>query len=206
MAWMISDFRQNSKNTCCPRRIILSIGAIWAYANAAFAEPGKLDVSIRESTATIRSSDDGRQLIRLPELTFAVSIEAHCDAIDGVHGDVLRDVSDNAQGNVESVSISVSDTHTTISGDEFSERQIVETELRIPRRQIAPMAVDGVCQNRDEFTSQFVKGALTAHASLNCTLNGERSIIYQTIPVDVVVTCESGIAVDPSQVASGDND
>ena len=64
------------------------------------ADIDRLIVESEAAMAAISLQDNGRRLIRLPELDFPMRIDAHC----------------GRGGIAESLSISVADTRTTVSG------------------------------------------------------------------------------------------
>ena len=139
---------------------------------------GQLLVTLDAATIVIqpRPSDSGP--INLPGIEFAMHVETRC--------------SDDMQA--ESVSVSVADTRVNFGPDELLEQDKIEASIRIPGKQIAPLAIDSFCVAEEGETVNArlrVHDVLTAQVSLKCAAEDQQSIFYQTAVLDLVLTCES---------------
>lgn len=118
----------------------------------------------------------GRNLITLPSLEFPLLIEPSCEEV----------------ANVAYVSISVADTRETFAAADFVGKSSLEAMLRLPQRQISPLAIGNFCSDDSSAGSEHsmhVEDAFTAHVSLRCSGEGGQSVIYETLPLDVTVRC-----------------
>lgn len=100
------------------------------------------------------------------------------------------------------MSLSVADTRKAFDGDQFGEDGLRSFGLRVPARQIAPMAVEEFCiaaPDPAQPTQLTVSGALSAHASLLCGDDTEQKMTYVTRPLDVVLECGSGDAEETEE-------
>lgn len=152
-------------------------------------------ISITAQPAVVRVEPlpEGRRLIRLPTLEFALIVKPQC----------APDMQ------VDSISISVADTRLSLDASEIGGQTDVVTSIAIPRRQVSPLAVDGFCrldQDVDLLRSDLlVKGALTASISLRCADDSKQTIVYASQALDLSLHCasekqESDVPVD--QVSS----
>jgi len=150
------------------------------------ADVDRLFVHTEPAVASITPHPGSRKLIRLPELEFPLRISAQC-----------------AAGRTpESISISVADTHRTFSGEILPVSATLDTSVRIPPRQIAPIAIRDFCITASESRpSLLVTTALTAQISLRCVKDDERSIAFRAEALDVVLNCETSGATAPDMAA-----
>ena len=134
----------------------------------------RLNVDSDPAIVNIVRQDDGRQLIRLPQLEFPLRISAHCG-----RGGVLQ-----------SLSISVADTRQTISGEDYPADDTFATTVSVSPRQIAPIAVEEFCTvDYPVGESRLLETALTAQISLRCALEEAQSVIFAAEPLDVKLVC-----------------
>jgi hypothetical protein len=153
------------------------------------AGPARLVVDVAPAVASIQPLAEGRRLLRLPALEFAFGIGAGCGP-------------DQA---VTSVSISVADTRKTLSGAEFRDDAVTNMTVRLPARQIAPIAVDDFCpETQSESSSLLIRDAVTAQVSLRCASAEEESITYASQSLDVTVVCDAGPEAQGSESESTD--
>jgi hypothetical protein len=139
------------------------------------ADVDRLIVTSEPAVASISHQSGSRNLIRLPELEFPLRISAQCGT-----------------GRVpESVSISIADTGTTISGEDLPVAAALETSVRVASGQIAPIAIQGFCV-ADTVSDRelLVATALTAQVSLRCASDDEQTIVFRAQALDVLLSCE----------------
>ena len=157
---------------------MLAAMAVTASLSAS-ANPGaRLEVAAQPVVVPIRLLQEGRQLIHLPALEYALEIEAHCG-----EGAVAR-----------SVSVSINDTQMTLDGDQLAATAGNPVSLTIPARQVAPVAIDGFCKRDDPVTHHdtlLIRDTVTVHASLRCNENEQDSITYTSQGLDVTLRCDA---------------
>ena len=139
---------------------------------AVVAKPARVGIDVAPA---------GRRLIHLPTLEFPLRIEPRCSP-------GLR---------IESVSISVADTRRTYSAQDFEKTATIETTLRLPGRQIGPLAIDAFCADKSEPATRRVADALTANVSLHCTNDTQQSVNYEMLALDVLLHCDTKEPVQP---------
>ena len=164
-----------------PRQVLLL--TIAACSGAVMAQTSaRLEASADPVSARITPVSEGRKLVSLPSLEFRIGVDARC--------------SDDEQP--RSVSVSVADTRTTLSGDGIIRDATNFVSLTVPASQIAPIPVNEFCTSEDWADRQMlVADAVTAHLSLRCGNEQGESIIYATRQLAVALTCESASQADP---------
>jgi len=134
-----------------------------------------------------------RHFFELPSLDYVFRVEARC------HSD----------WKAESLSVNVADSRVTRTGTELEGTPNQQLELKVPAKQLAPVAMRDFCVidpategsmaeaatpdgNRDTTAlpgQMTIGAALSVHASLRCSLGDEQRIIYVSEPLDVTLTC-----------------
>jgi hypothetical protein len=134
-----------------------------------------------------------RHSFELPSLDYVFRVEARC------HSDWKP----------ESLSLNIADSRVTRAGTELQDNTSQQLELKVPAKQLAPIAMRDFCvidpaaegsaveaetrtRNRDETPRpghMTIGAALSVHASLRCSLGDEQRIIYVSEPLDVTLTC-----------------
>jgi hypothetical protein len=138
----------------------------------------RLLVDINAASIEVSARPAGRQPIRLPDLEFEVRLEPRCAA--GM--------------NADSISVSVADTRLHIGRQMLAEQPVIETKIRVPRKQIGPLAIEDFCVAGDDApndTLRRVRDALTAQLSLTCANDSRQSIIYKTEALVITLICET---------------
>jgi hypothetical protein len=134
-----------------------------------------------------------RHFFELPSLDYVFRIEARC------HNDWKP----------ESLSMNVADSRVTRAGTELQDNAIQQLELKIPAKQLAPIAMRDFCvinpaaegsvaeaETRDWNRNatprpghMTIGAALSVHASLRCSLGNEQRTVYVSEPLDVTLAC-----------------
>ena len=160
----------------------LTILLVVAIAGTARPElSGRIIVNARPADVRIGSLAPETRLILLPALEYTLTIEPQC----------APDMQ------AESISISIADTRKTIRGIELDEQPVLETTIRIPRKQVGPLAVDDFCRSDQSGTtpaSVRVADVFTAQLSLSCVGEEARTIVYVSEPLDVNLQCHRDLA------------
>ena len=138
----------------------------------------QLLVTLDAATIVVQPRPSNSRLINLPGIEFAMHVKTQCN--EGMQA--------------ESVSVSVADTRVNFGPEVLNEQDKLEASIRIPGKQIAPLAVDSFCVAEEGETVNArlrVNDVLSAQVSLKCAAEDQHSIFYQTAALDVVLSCES---------------
>ena len=172
--------------------MILPAFAVALVASSAQSDPaGRVLVEARPALVAIAPLPDELRLISLPTLQYELRIEPRCAA----------------EMQAESIFVSVADTRTRLDAGDIDGQRRIEVELTLPRRQIAPIAIQEFCRVSNAGISANrvlrIEDVVTAHLSLRCSGQEHNSIVYASQALDVDLRCE----VDPALlVPSGDQD
>ena len=71
----------------------------------------------------------------------------------------------------------------------LADAERIETTLEVPRKQIAPVALESVCSDGVTTEPTLVRGALLAHLSLRCEQEDTSRIHYEVTPLDIELVC-----------------
>ena len=177
------------------RSIIISIAIILLSAGNPRAEDADSHLLFDFDAALVEITPrpPGRTLIRLPSITFTLRVEPRCAA--GL--------------DAESVSISVADTRLNLGREALlnpapGEAAVVARKMRIPRSQIGPVAIEDFCiagEAPNATAPLRVHDALSAQLSLRCGDESRQSIVYQTVALEVTLSCKMA-ASDQLSVAA----
>jgi hypothetical protein len=127
-----------------------------------------------------------RRSVSLPELEFPFRINANCA------GDEFA----------TSISISIADTVTShdisTENDQSLERPadpvLLETILKVPGQQLAPVMIEEFCTGDTAHDSGgqslLVRGAIAANISLRCSGDASQSIRYARLPLEIRLICK----------------
>lgn len=162
----------NKRHALCllPATIALA-GTAWPNAAA------HLSVEAAPAVAAIQPLPDQRSLARLPALEFEFGILASCGPGQAA----------------TSVSISVADTRKTFAGEQVRGDSPITAAIRLPARQLAPVAVDGFCNQTSAEAGAdqvLIRDVVTAHVSLRCAGEAGESISYASKSLDVTLVCD----------------
>jgi hypothetical protein len=150
-----------------------------------FTEIDRLRVHAEPAVAILTLQQDGRELVRLPDIEFRLGIAMHC--ADG--------------GQPGSLSVTVADTQTTVRAEELDGSRTVDVAIRIPASQLAPLALHGFCTDpASEGESKLLRSALAAQASLRCVRGENQSIVFAAEALDIRVDCIRG-ATAPAELS-----
>ena len=155
--------------------------------------PHTLSVVAEVPAVPVAPQPAERHLFELPALEYVFRVEARC------HDDWQP----------ESLMLNVADSRISKSGAELKGNATQQLELRIPARQLAPIAMRDFCvidapeegsaaeaettqrSSRDAQSPMTVSAALSAHASLRCSHGDEQKTVYVSQPLDVTLTCDT---------------
>ena len=133
----------------------------------------------KAASVELQLQPSGRRLLRLPNLDFALQIEPQCEV--GMH--------------IASVSISIADTSKSFRGMDFLEQSTLETTIRLPRRQIGPLAIERFCTGEDKNSNNddvlLIRDAFTAHVSLRCADGVRELVVYETLALAIRMVCKA---------------
>ncbi|MEE8426250.1 MAG: hypothetical protein V3S15_03125 [Woeseiaceae bacterium] len=178
-----------------PSRIFILLALTPSAAAADNSVGNPLVVHPQAAIAEVPEQPAGRRLVMMPALEFEFSVAAQCEA--GAHP--------------EAVSISVADTQTVYRVDGSDSHALFEIKLRIPRPQLAPLAIEEFCTGGEydagKAQTLLIRAALTAQVSLLCSRENGPYMHFMAVPLDIRLICESAADVTEGlpQDASGDS-
>ena len=155
--------------------------AVTAAAPAACSDT--LSVAADAPAVPLAPRNPGRNFVRLPTLEFTFEIQTYC----------------SASRSPESLSLSVADTHKSLSGEQITSDGPTEISLQIPANQLAPLVIEDFCvlqveENGDRPrtvpTQITIPAALSAQISLLCEGDEDKAITYVSRALDVSLVCE----------------
>ena len=170
------------------QRIIL---ASFAAAVAGIAAPSaaladsELVVAAKETLVMVEPRAARLKLVNLPALEFGLRAAYRC------------------KGEPVSLTLSISDTFTSLDAEALQEQRAAEATLRVPARQIAMAASSNFCVAGDAESAAelLVDGFATAHASLRCISEERESMHHASAPLRVRLSCArpAGEDQEPSE-------
>lgn len=162
---------------CC----FLSLACPAAVADAS------IGIRVASPLAPVLPGSEGNRVIQLPALSYTFELRAECPE-------------DYAP---ESLSLNVADTRKSLDAAAIAATGLRDLELKIPARQIAPLAVDDFCaiepsENGEQGNTRVADAGremtlpdlLTVQVSLLCANDGDRTMTYASRALDVTLKCE----------------
>jgi len=133
-------------------------------------------IAAQETEAVVAPREKNLRLISLPALTFSIRAAIRC------------------QGEPTSLTLSIADTHRTLSKDELAGQRATEASLTVPAQQLALAATSRFCIYGDTETDNelLVPGITTAQASLICASDTSTSVYYASTPLQISLSCDRG--------------
>jgi hypothetical protein len=151
-----------------------------------------LAVAAEVTAIAVPPQPPDRHFFALPSLDYVFRIKARC------HSD----------WEPESLSLSVADSRVTRSATELEGKANLELELKVPAKQLAPIAMRDFCvivpaaegsaaTEPPDWNHRTTPGpgkmtigaVMSVHVSLRCGLGDEQQTIYVSQPLDVTLTC-----------------
>jgi hypothetical protein len=137
-------------------------------------DTGELKVRANMPLVIIETQATGRNFIRLPSLDYTFEVDALCRA--GLNPALL--------------SLSVADTRRSLSADDLLSTSRFLVSFTVPATQIGPIAVDRFCLNAEnEHDLLTIPSVLSVQASLLCTSDTDKQMIYASASLDVALKC-----------------
>lgn len=164
--------------------IVALFGATFAALTLPVQADGDIVVAARETQAVVAPRSPRLRLVNLPALEFALRAAIKC------------------KGEPVSVTLSVSDTFRTLTGDDLDTERAAETILRVPARQLALAASSRFCITDDPESADelLVRGFATVHASLRCLADDSTSAHFASAPLQVRLKCAREPEEDTQEV------
>ena len=96
-----------------------------------------------------------------------------------------------ADATAESLTFSVADTLKNLDAAEIADAATLETSIKVPAGQLAPVAAAGICESEDTPATRriFLPGVATAHVSLRCQSESGTSIHFASRALSLTLTC-----------------
>lgn len=147
------------------------------------------------AVAPISRHPSGARLISLPTLEFPLTIDPRCEA----------------GKRLESVSVSIADTHRVYAAAEFAAAAMtLASTIRLPEPQIGPLAIGTFCTNdemdADRHPSLLIEDAFTASVALRCSDDAGATLKFEALPMDVLLLCEPAVENASDGADSGRDD
>ena len=156
--------------------VVLGFCCLHAALGQALAEQGAAPVTQSAAAeVTIDPVPAGQRLIRLPGIEFPLRVTPACAA-----GQEFA-----------SLSISIADTRRIFSATDFETEPVLETSLRVPGRQISPIAIDEFCvaAGSSSPTTVSITDAFTAHIAMRCNSESQQLVNYDTLALEILLIC-----------------
>ena len=185
------------------KREALFLMAVVGAQTASAAELAAADEPVTHTLAleaqvpvvTVPPQSADRHFLNLPNLEFRFAIEARC----------------HVGWDAESVTVNVADSRLSLAGTQLNNASEAGALLRIPAKQIAPIAIADFCvigagaegsgsgvpaaAEPGPGTGRVtINGVLSAHAALICRAEDARATTYVTEPLTVTLECAEGTA------------
>lgn len=177
------------RSLCCMRRMIFLLLLLLARSAEADELAARLDIHAGPATVNAAETKKERRLVTLPALEFPLRLQPGCGPGTAV----------------EYVSVTAADTRLVFTAVDFDAGQPLETTLRLPGAQLAPLGIDTVCAATDSAASEapslLVPAAFSAHASLLCSGETRREMIYATLALAVRLVCAPPADSPPAAAA-----
>ncbi|MFT5501787.1 MAG: hypothetical protein ACI88G_001926 [Woeseiaceae bacterium] len=163
---------------------VLTLLAMIFALNAEAAADNRLQLDADTPKVNIETHSAEGNFLRLPGIRFAFRIDAAC-------AETLQPVS---------LLLSVADTRKSLRADEISGNATTELALNIPASQIAPVAIQGFCEEsgaeenpsgrpQQDPEEKTITAALSVQASLRCASETDEQTLYTSMPLDVILVC-----------------
>jgi hypothetical protein len=171
-------FQLRFRTLGCMPKLILSAALILLTATDSWADPAtsQLTIAVEPALAEIDPRPPGPRTIQLPQMTFALRIDALCGA--GMRA--------------ASASVSISDTRRSLGPEQLGDLTGTELTIRVPQKQLAPLTIENFCFSDiavGENDDLYIADALSAQVSLRCVGENQHSIIYRVAPLDIALRC-----------------
>lgn len=158
------------------RRVPFYIAACLCVTTESAVADAPLTLQANETSAQLVSREQGPEQVSLPSLEFSLIAEFECPS----------------ETDVESVTVSIADTHERFGPNEISDKMALEVRVDVPANQIAPVTVSDFCINGgpgDE-NGLLVPGIATAQVSLRCRSENELSVYFASVALPLRLYCE----------------
>lgn len=158
------------------RKVTFSCILAAALAHGDELRDHTLLATAQPAVAHIAPLADGKEFVTLPTLEFTLQLQPRCPRVS----------------DLAFVSVSVADSYLALDSTELGGEGPVRTALDLPTQQGAPVRVVGFCHNgRDDVVPELlIPGAFTARVSLRCSATDSSTLSYETLPLDVLLTCD----------------
>lgn len=134
--------------------VTLSLGPLLFLMAECVAADAALTVHANEAAIQLEPRDESQRQISLPTLDLSLTASFSCEA----------------DGEAESLTVSVLDTHTRYGRDDIAGAASVDAVLRVPATQFSPIAIPDFCiigTSADD-KGLLIPGIASAQVSLRC--------------------------------------
>jgi hypothetical protein len=167
-------------------RVPILLAACLCLTTELFAADDALTLHAKETSAQLAPREQGPQQVSLPSLEFSLLATIACPS----------------GTNVESVTVSIADTHKRFGPDEIPDKSALDARISVPANQIAPVTVSDFCVSEEpgDKNGLLVPGVATAQVSMRCRSENELSVYFNSAVLPIRLHC----VFDKNQGASTD--
>jgi hypothetical protein len=167
-------------------RVPILLAACLCVTTGLFAADDALTLHANETSAQLAPREQGPQQVSLPSLEFTLLATIACPS----------------GTNVESVTVSIADTHKRFGPDEIPDKSALDVRISVAANQIAPVTVSDFCVSGEpgDKNGLLVPGVATAQVSLRCRSENELSVYFNSAVLPIRLHC----TFDKNQGASTD--
>ena len=165
-------------------RVPILLAACLCVTTELAAADASLRLLANESSAQLVIRERGPQQVSLPPLEFSLLATIACPP----------------GSDVESVTVSIADTHKRFGPNEISDEAALDVPISVPANQVAPVTVADFCvddETGDE-KSLLVPGVATAQASLRCRSQNESFLYFTSAALPLRLHCVPDVNQDAS--------
>jgi len=159
--------------------VLFSLALLAITAPASSSNHAQATVLAKPALVEIGPQPAVNRLLNLPSLEFPLTIEPRCAA----------------GARIESLVISIADTQRRYVAADFAASGPLESTLLLPERQIGPLAIGQFCAaerlDPDPQRSLQIHDVFTASVSLRCSSDFGQTISFETLALDVSLSCKS---------------
>ncbi len=167
-------------------RVPILLAACLCVTTGLLAADEALTLQANETSVQLAPREQGPQQVSLSSLEFSLHATTACPP----------------GTDVESVTVSIADTHKRFGPDDISDNSALDVRLSVPADQVAPVTVSDFCVSGEpgDKNGLLVPGVATAQASLRCQGDNKSSLYFKSAVLPIRLHC----AIDKDQEASTD--
>lgn len=174
---VILDFKARYRSLSLMKRlrVPLVLAACLCVTPELVAADDVLTLQANETSAQLAPREQGFQQLSLPSLEFSLLATIACPS----------------GTDVESVTVSIADTHKRFGPDDISDKTALDVRVSVPANQVAPVTVADFCVKGEpgDRNGLLVPGVATAQVSLRCRSENESSVYFKSAVLPIRLHC-----------------